>query len=77
MSAKFVRIEFLARETNLPRLWLKQEADAGRLPHIRVGPSRMFNVEQVLKVLAERAAMPTQPFPPPPPPPPGDTTTKA
>lgn len=60
MSTKFVRIETLARETNLPRLWLKQEADAGRLPHVLVGRSRMFNLDLVLKALAERSTMPAR-----------------
>jgi len=34
--------------------WLKREADAGRLPCIRAGRWRMFDLDAVLKALCER-----------------------
>lgn len=34
--------------------WLRREADAGRLPCIRAGRLRMFDLAAVLKALAER-----------------------
>lgn len=46
----------LARELRLPREWLMVEADAGRLPCLRVGRKRIFNLEAVRAALAERAA---------------------
>ena len=58
MNTQFVRLEKLARTTNLPARWLRQEAEAGRLPHIQVGRGRMFNLDLVLKVLAERSTLP-------------------
>jgi hypothetical protein len=38
----------------LPAAWLKREADAGRLPHIRAGRLRMFNLAAVMQALADR-----------------------
>jgi len=46
----------LARELNLPREWLIVEADAGRIPCLRVGRRRLFNIEAVRRALAARAA---------------------
>ena len=46
----------LARVLGLPREWLLVEADAGRIPCLRVGCKRRFNPEAVRRVLAERAA---------------------
>jgi hypothetical protein len=47
----------LARALNLPEWWLKAEADAKRIPHLRIGKRYRFNREVVLRILAERAAM--------------------
>ena len=46
----------LARELRLPREWLTAEADAGRIPCLRVGRHRLFNVAAVRAALAEQAA---------------------
>jgi excisionase family DNA binding protein len=46
----------LARELKLPEDWVKAEADAGRLPHLRIGKRYRFNREAVLHSLAQRAA---------------------
>jgi hypothetical protein len=54
MDAKYLRVEELARATRLPAAWLKREADQGRLPCIRAGRLRMFDLAAVLKALAER-----------------------
>jgi hypothetical protein len=40
----------------LPAAWLRREADAGRIPCIVVGRSRMFDIASVMTALAERAA---------------------
>ena len=50
-----VSILELSELTGLPVSWLKSEADAGRIPHIRAGRRRFFNVEAVAKVLSERS----------------------
>ena len=46
----------LSRALNLPYDWLKGEADAARLPCLRVGRRRLFNIETVRQALAQRAA---------------------
>lgn len=45
----------LADHLALPASWLKREADAGRLPCLRVGRRRMFDPESVRRELARRA----------------------
>jgi excisionase family DNA binding protein len=54
METKYLRLEELADATRLPAAWLKREADAGRLPHIRAGRLRMFNLAAVMQALADR-----------------------
>lgn len=45
----------MARRLKVPARWLKAESDAGRIPHLRAGNQRLFNVEVVTRLLAERA----------------------
>jgi excisionase family DNA binding protein len=45
----------LAARLRLPIRWIKTEAKAGRLPHIRVGRCWLFNEEAVRAYLAARA----------------------
>jgi hypothetical protein len=47
----------LARALNLPEAWIKAEADAGRLPHLKIGKRYRFNSAAVIRTLADRAAM--------------------
>jgi len=54
MEMKYLRLGELARATRLPAAWLRREADAGRLPCIRAGRQRMFDLAAVLKALADR-----------------------
>lgn len=54
MDTKLVRLPKLSDRTGLPISWLKREADAGRLPYIRVGRARMFDPAAVLKAVADR-----------------------
>ncbi len=53
-----VSLNRLAAELRLPWSWLKQEAQAGRLPCLRVGRRLFFNVAAVEQALADRAANP-------------------
>lgn len=46
----------LAKALNLPKEWIKAEADAGKLPHLRIGKRYRFNHEAVVRTLTERAA---------------------
>ncbi len=54
-----VNLPGLARVLHLPARWLKREADNGGIPCLRIGRRRLFNVEAVKRVLAERAAQTT------------------
>jgi hypothetical protein len=47
---------YLARELKVPVKWLRSEADAGRLPHVKAGKRYLFNSDAVRAVLLERAA---------------------
>jgi hypothetical protein len=42
----------LSERTGLPLAWLRREADAGRLPCIRAGRRRMFDLAAVMNELA-------------------------
>lgn len=46
----------LSRELNIAIGWLRAEADAGRIPCLRAGRRRLFNVEAVRLALLRRAA---------------------
>ena len=45
-----------ARLLSVPSAWLRGEADAGRLPHLRAGSKYLFDVFTVERLLLERAA---------------------
>lgn len=57
MVTKLVSLPELSDLTGLPMAWLRREADAGRLPCLRVGRRRMFDPEAVRKVLAARGGV--------------------
>jgi len=44
-----------ARLLSVPSNWLRAEADAGRIPHLRAGSKYLFNVDAVERLLLERA----------------------
>ncbi len=44
-----------ARTLRVPATWLRAEADAGRLPHLRAGKAYLFDLEFLERVLTERA----------------------
>jgi excisionase family DNA binding protein len=47
----------LAKALNLPEEWIRAEADAGRIPHLRIGTRYRFNPDAVVRTLAARAAV--------------------
>lgn len=53
---QLVPLRGLARELKISIEWLKAEADAGRVPCLRAGRKRLFNVEAVRQALLRRAA---------------------
>jgi hypothetical protein len=54
--SELLTLHRLSTHLRLPRDWLRSEADAGRLPCLRVGRKLLFNLHAVERVLAERAA---------------------
>lgn len=55
-KAQLLSLPALAEALKLPESWIKAEADAGRIPHLKIGKRYRFNRETVLAVLAQRAA---------------------
>lgn len=49
-------IDELARRLRLSKRWLHTEAVAGRIPSLKAGKRRLFNIEAVRRSLAARAA---------------------
>jgi len=52
----FVGIHSAAYELGVPLAWLKREAEAKRVPVLKVGRQLRFNIQQVKCALTERAA---------------------
>ncbi len=52
---KLVTVLGLAGHLKLPASWLKAQAQAGRIPSLRVGRRLLFNPDAVERVLLERA----------------------
>ena len=49
-----VNLHELSERSGLPLAWLRREADAGRLPCLRAGRRRMFDMDAVVAALAKR-----------------------
>ncbi len=52
----YVSVKTAAFELGVPAAWLRREAGAGRIPCLQIGRKRLFNINVVLHVLAERAS---------------------
>lgn len=52
---RYIPIGQTAHRLGVPTAWLKREADAGRLPCLRVGRRRMFAPDAVRAELDRRA----------------------
>ncbi len=44
----------MARRLRVPATWLRAEAEAGRMPHLRAGNAMLFNPEEVERIVFER-----------------------
>ena len=53
-TPQFVSITEVARRVGVPMTWLRDEAKAGRVPHLQTGRRLLFNVEVVEQALLER-----------------------
>jgi len=56
VSESFLSLQRAAARLGVPAAWLRSEARAGRVPHLRVGRRMLFNPDAVQHVLLERAA---------------------
>ena len=52
---KLLPLAATARRLRVPARWLRSEAEAGRVPHLRAADEIMFDPEAVEAVLLERA----------------------
>ena len=55
-DTQLLSLPALAETLSLPKEWIKAEADAGRIPHLRIGKRYRFNPDAVVRALADRAA---------------------
>jgi len=55
---QLVSIGIVALRTGAPRAWLRAEAEAGRIPHLKAGQRLLFYLETVERILLERARQP-------------------
>ncbi len=52
---KLLPVGAMARRLRVPVKWLRDEAEAGRLPHLKAGRSLLFDPETVERALVKRA----------------------
>ena len=56
VSETFQPVRLVASKVGVPAAWLRAEAEAGRLPHLRAGRQILVAPEQIEKALLERAS---------------------
>jgi hypothetical protein len=54
-AAVLLPLNETARTLHVPTAWLRAEADAGRIPHLRAGKAYLFDLDLVERLLLERA----------------------
>ena len=54
-TSRYLSVPDTAAQLGVPAGWLREEIDAGRLPHLRAGRSMRCNPEAVAQALDERA----------------------
>jgi len=55
MIDRLIGLGAMATRAGVPRGWLRAEAEAGRIPHLRAGARLLFRVDLVERVLLARA----------------------
>jgi len=50
-----VTVSIAARRLRVPVQWLRDEAEAGRLPHLKAGRAMLMHVPTVAAILRDRA----------------------
>lgn len=56
MNEQLLTLARLARRLGVTQHWLREEADAGRIPCLRAGNRYLFSLEAMDNALAERAS---------------------
>ena len=54
-AERLVSLTNLARLLGVPAKWLREEATAGRIPHLKAGTRLLFNAAVVKRTLLKRA----------------------
>lgn len=63
-APKLITLSMMARRLGVKTSWLRAEADAGALPHVRAGEGYLFDPVLVERLLLERARrLPAAPEP--------------
>jgi excisionase family DNA binding protein len=55
MTTRPISLIPTAKRLGVDAAWLREEAEAGRIPHVQAGRHLLFNIDAVQRVLAERA----------------------
>ena len=55
MPSRPLKLSEMARRLGVPILWLRAEAEAGRVPHLRTGSGMLFDSETIERILSDRA----------------------
>ena len=54
--SELLSLSRMARRLGIPQQWLREQADAGQIPCLKVGNRYLFNSVAVQEVLASKAA---------------------
>jgi len=54
-TTKLIPLSVTASRLHVPATWLRAEAEAGRIPHLRAGKRLLFDLVVVERILLERA----------------------
>jgi hypothetical protein len=52
---KLIPLGPMARRLHVPATWLRGEAEAGRIPHLKAGSRLLFDAQTIERLLLERA----------------------
>lgn len=53
-SKRPLHLGAMARQLRVPAKWLRAEAEAGRIPHLRAGSALLFDPEVVERIVLQR-----------------------
>ena len=59
-NSRLLPLRFMAKRLRVPVRWLRGEAEAGRIPHLKADSHLLFDPEAVERTLLERARSMTQ-----------------